>query len=58
MKKQDRESVVYAIIEAIEDIIQDQTGQYVLRSGWDGTLTNDGGTVARMIDEALRREGE
>lgn len=41
------------IVAAIEDIIQDQTGKNVLRSGWDGSFTANGGTVARMIDDAL-----
>ena len=41
------------LVAAIEDIITDQTGQNVLRSGWDGSFTEDGGTVARMIDAAL-----
>jgi len=56
MSKRDRAwrtSKVQDIVAAIEDIIEDKTGQHVLRSGWDGSFTLNGGTVARMLDDAL-----
>jgi len=56
MSKDDRArrvSKVSELVAAIDDIIHNETGANVLRSGWDGSFTPDGGTVARMIDDAL-----
>ena len=44
---------VHELVAAIEDIIQDQIGGHMLRSGWDGSMTPNGGTVAHMLDDAL-----
>lgn len=46
---------VSEIVAAIEDIILDDAGVNVLRSGWDGSFTPAGGQVAQLIEAALTR---
>jgi hypothetical protein len=51
---EERVAKVENLVASIEELILNETGQHVLRSGYDGSFTPQGGKIARLIDEALQ----
>lgn len=51
------EALVLELIEWIEERVNAHSGEHLFRNGWDGTLTTDGGELARRLDAALRADG-